>query len=1211
MAVTTSSDGERLLAAVKDGQLYTSADSGVSWTPQESARAWTSVASSADGMRLLASADNGQLYTSTDGGQSWIPRANNDNWASVASSSNGMLLFAAVSYAQLYASTDGGISWALRKDFSSLRSQLTVACSADGMRVFATMSWVQLYASNDGGVSWTAGEMIRNWAVSASSADGMRLVTAANNDQLYISTDRGSSSRSVAVTKHVFNGVSWTPRGAPRGWTSLAASADVLRVIAAASGDYLYTSVDGGVSWTPRDSVREWSLVASNADGTRLIAVTSSTSCNGPCFTRGLLYISSDGGESWTQRGSLRNWRCVASSADGMRIIAAANGEMVASYQGDNLYISSDGGVSWTPRAEARLWSSVASSADGMRLFAAAGQLFTSEDGGVTWAPRVGGIGMDSLASSADGMRLLAATFRGPLQVSTDGGVTWLPRGETRDWRGVVSSADGMRLVANAGQLVFSGDGGLTWVPRNPPSTNVGALASSADGTRLIAAADGLLYTMDTPPAFPAAAVAAASVATAARLQLTSADAVVSPRFISLASGEQLYSARVLSSRQLGTAAFSGWPRALTSLLLRGPEALLPMQFSQQGCLQGLASLALVNRSGQMLRLASTSLSTLTGLRTLSCRGSGIYSAAPGVLSLDALPAARLHLLDLAGSGLTALQSRSATGPPILDSDAVIDLSGNRFNDTSAVLPALGSVLKQVSGVLLSLADNSLDVVPPHAFANAFEGVVAIDLRNNGISSLADSAFDEIGNANLRELSLSGNALGGICRPGSFNRLASFRTRADLPFSFAACAVCPVGSFCPGDGRFYTCDAGLFSNAEAASSNATCLRCPQGTYNELRGQSRIGCVSCSPGYASAAVGATSASTCGACAAGLFASNPGQSRCTACPAGTCSSATAADSATTCQNCARGRYSSQSAALDDRACLSCRSAYTTAVSGASSADDCNVDLRRTCPAGTGFSAEAGACAACPPGWTGTPGDLGCVPCAAGTFLPPLTPNADASKCQRCANGTYSSLAGSTSASACLPCPTGFRPTASASRCLSCPPGRAAAIRGQDTCTVCANTSVCVGGVIAPLPRAALVLDHTTAAIAQMRQLVSSQPQQAGKRRLSTINGSVTLAATPTAPETAAVAATSGNDVLARYSSSLSSSRPLPLMSQPSCSRQLRSSSPLPLQPPCRLFCSSCRASASACSVCASWTCSLSSGRGRTARSCASFPRLSASR
>jgi photosystem II stability/assembly factor-like uncharacterized protein len=93
-SVASSSDGTKLVAVALGGQIYTSADSGVSWTAREtdSSRYWQSVASSSDGTKLVAVVELGYIYTSTDSGLTWTARASSRNWLAVASSSDGTKL---------------------------------------------------------------------------------------------------------------------------------------------------------------------------------------------------------------------------------------------------------------------------------------------------------------------------------------------------------------------------------------------------------------------------------------------------------------------------------------------------------------------------------------------------------------------------------------------------------------------------------------------------------------------------------------------------------------------------------------------------------------------------------------------------------------------------------------------------------------------------------------------------------------------------------------------------------------------------------------------------------------------------------------------------------------------------------------------------------------------------------------------------------------
>jgi hypothetical protein len=95
-SLSSSSDGTKLAAVVSNGNIWTSADSGDSWTSRASAGDWTGIASSSDGTKLAAVVYNGNIWTSTDSGDSWTPGASPKNWQSIASSSDGTKLAAVV-----------------------------------------------------------------------------------------------------------------------------------------------------------------------------------------------------------------------------------------------------------------------------------------------------------------------------------------------------------------------------------------------------------------------------------------------------------------------------------------------------------------------------------------------------------------------------------------------------------------------------------------------------------------------------------------------------------------------------------------------------------------------------------------------------------------------------------------------------------------------------------------------------------------------------------------------------------------------------------------------------------------------------------------------------------------------------------------------------------------------------------------------------------
>jgi photosystem II stability/assembly factor-like uncharacterized protein len=80
-SVASSADGTKLIAGRENGFLYTSTDSGVTWTARESTRDWLAVDSSADGVKLVAVAYAGQIYTSVDSGLTRTPQRQTETGA--------------------------------------------------------------------------------------------------------------------------------------------------------------------------------------------------------------------------------------------------------------------------------------------------------------------------------------------------------------------------------------------------------------------------------------------------------------------------------------------------------------------------------------------------------------------------------------------------------------------------------------------------------------------------------------------------------------------------------------------------------------------------------------------------------------------------------------------------------------------------------------------------------------------------------------------------------------------------------------------------------------------------------------------------------------------------------------------------------------------------------------------------------------------------
>jgi hypothetical protein len=154
-----SADGSKLAAADSGGYIYTSTDSGVTWTERTSAgaRNWQNVVSSAGGTKLAATDSGGYIYTSADSGVTWTEQtsAGSRSWYGLASSANGMRLLAADGDGYLYISNDSGVTWTEQTSAGS-RFWSGVALSSDGSKAIVAGYADYLYSGTAAAVQGQA-----------------------------------------------------------------------------------------------------------------------------------------------------------------------------------------------------------------------------------------------------------------------------------------------------------------------------------------------------------------------------------------------------------------------------------------------------------------------------------------------------------------------------------------------------------------------------------------------------------------------------------------------------------------------------------------------------------------------------------------------------------------------------------------------------------------------------------------------------------------------------------------------------------------------------------------------------------------------------------------------------------------------------------------------------------------------------------------------
>jgi len=312
-------DGLTNIAIAKIGSFNLTYD----WIGRDTSRFWRSITSSSDGTKLAAVVQSGLIYTSTNSGVTWTERTNagggvtgeslSKSWRSITSSSDGTKLAAApYNGYNIYTSNDSGVNWT-QQTASGAKDWTSITSSADGSKL-AAVAWMgSLSTSSDSGVNWISRSIPFNyWRSITSSSDGTKLAVVGQDSNIYTSID---------------SGVTWTSRASQRRWHSITSSSDGSKLAAIVDGGYIYTSSDSGATWTQRDTARNWSAITSSSDGIKLSAAVS----------QGYIYHSSDSGVTWTQSTTIGTayWASIASSSDGSKLVAGG--------QSTQIYIGSAG----------------------------------------------------------------------------------------------------------------------------------------------------------------------------------------------------------------------------------------------------------------------------------------------------------------------------------------------------------------------------------------------------------------------------------------------------------------------------------------------------------------------------------------------------------------------------------------------------------------------------------------------------------------------------------------------------------------------------------------------------------------------------------------------------------------------------------------------------------------------------------------------------
>ncbi len=271
---------------------------------------WWSISSSEDGQHLIAASLMGKLFMSHDCGESWSEvkpaGIGNKYWFSTSMSFNGEYVAAGIDGGRLYLSQDYGVNWAeiqpagnVDKSWRALALTLHWQNYWNPLRIIAGVNGGRLYKSDDKGVTWSeiqpAGDVDKQWYHAEISRFGNHIVAYHNIDngpgRLYLSTNAGVDWDEIQPAGDV-----------DKQWLNFSISQNGKNIFVGAWSGRLYLSQDYGTSWT------EIQPIGDNSASWRAVSITNTGGELVAGIYGGSIYYSNDLGLTWTDLSINKEW---------------------------------------------------------------------------------------------------------------------------------------------------------------------------------------------------------------------------------------------------------------------------------------------------------------------------------------------------------------------------------------------------------------------------------------------------------------------------------------------------------------------------------------------------------------------------------------------------------------------------------------------------------------------------------------------------------------------------------------------------------------------------------------------------------------------------------------------------------------------------------------------------------------------------------------
>jgi len=258
---------------------YKSTDGGTTWTSYTNPgiNVAQEMCCSSDGTKVYATGYPGYIWSSSNSGTSWTQNTSglpNTYWRSICCSADGAIVYAIANGEYgVYRSLDSGANWSLLSYTDTL--YYSVACSADGSKVVTCRGYSrELIVSSNYGVTWASKTMTISEPIGyppdnvSMSNDGTKIAACPQNisSYIYVSSDSGNT---------------WTERTTPLTRTyNVRISGDGSKIIVSegyGTHRVLYSS-DNGVTWTTILSLSQDAQknIALSDNGNAIIAVNAS-----------------------------------------------------------------------------------------------------------------------------------------------------------------------------------------------------------------------------------------------------------------------------------------------------------------------------------------------------------------------------------------------------------------------------------------------------------------------------------------------------------------------------------------------------------------------------------------------------------------------------------------------------------------------------------------------------------------------------------------------------------------------------------------------------------------------------------------------------------------------------------------------------------------------------------------------------------------------